>query len=394
MWADSPSVTSAAGAVCQLSLQRSETMNRRCLVVATSICVLLLLASFITASAQSGCTDQYEPNNRVENRTVITSGQYQATICPSGDVDFYRFDLKRGDSIVLTLSNLPADYDIELFSMNTGQRVAVSDNSKTTDEMIRWMTNKDDAMFVKIFGYRNVSSQALYLLGYQRFPALDLDSRTEDPSAELAGIRSGMSEADYINLMEFLQYAKNTSQCISAIAGWKASGVVLATPGTAAACGSMFTEITKVMSKYIQPDPVGGDEGHVVAAHSGKCLDVSGGSRESGASVIQWTCGEQDNQWWSFIPVGDYYKIIARHSGKCLDVSGGSTGNGAQVIQWDCNNSDNQLWRLSREGGGYSRIIAKHSGKCLDVWNGSTDNGVQILQWDCHGDSNQLWSPR
>ena len=47
-------------------------------------------------------------------------------------------------------------------------------------------------------------------------------------------------------------------------------------------------------------------------------------------------------------PIGG--NIVARHSGKCLDVIGGTsaTGNGARIDQFSCLgvNQDNQWWRL------------------------------------------------
>ena len=37
--------------------------------------------------------------------------------------------------------------------------------------------------------------------------------------------------------------------------------------------------------------------------------------------------------------------IFSRHSGKALDVSGISTDSGAQIVQWDQWGGDNQGWR-------------------------------------------------
>jgi len=139
--------------------------------------------------------------------------------------------------------------------------------------------------------------------------------------------------------------------------------------------------------------PTPSNVANFVAVHSGKCMDVSGGSRENGAAIIQWDCHGGDNQQWNLVPVGSYYKLIARHSGKCLDVSGGSYDSGANIIQWDCHGGDNQLWRLEPTGS-YYRLVAKHSGKCLDVSGGSYDNGARLIQWDCHGSNNQLWAKR
>jgi hypothetical protein len=134
---------------------------------------------------------------------------------------------------------------------------------------------------------------------------------------------------------------------------------------------------------------------NITAKHSGKCLDVSGGPGAvgNGARVIQWDCNGQENQKWTFTPVGDYYKIIAKHSGKSLDVFGGtvSQGDGVIVEQWDDNGADNQLWRLHPLGDDYYRIVAKHSGKSLDIDGGpgATANGAQAQQWQYVDGDNQ-----
>lgn len=123
----------------------------------------------------------------------------------------------------------------------------------------------------------------------------------------------------------------------------------------------------------------------IMARHSGKCLDVTGGSVDNGAPVIQWDCHGRDNQQWTFTPIGaGYYKIIARHSGRVLDVFGGifSGGNDIDVQQRDYNGSANQMWHVDPVGGGYYSIIAKHSGRGLKIRGGSTNSGAQAIQYD------------
>jgi hypothetical protein len=36
--------------------------------------------------------------------------------------------------------------------------------------------------------------------------------------------------------------------------------------------------------------------------------------------------------------------VIARHSGRVLDVEGGSSASGAQIIQWGYHGGGNQRW--------------------------------------------------
>jgi len=147
--------------------------------------------------------------------------------------------------------------------------------------------------------------------------------------------------------------------------------------------------------------------GNLVAAHSGRCLDVVGGpaATGNGVAIQQWDClgSTQTNQIWSFenetLANGYYYyNLVASHSGKCLDVVGGptATDNGVPIQQWDCLGSTqtNQQWRRVTTKLG-TQIIARHSGKCLDVTGGTgaIDNGVALQQWDCLGvaQTNQLW---
>lgn len=126
------------------------------------------------------------------------------------------------------------------------------------------------------------------------------------------------------------------------------------------------------------------------ARHSGRCLDVAGVGRDTGANVHQWDCHGGDNQKWRFMARGGgYYQIAAVHSDKCLDVAGVGMGNGDNIHQWDCHGGDNQLWKPVGIGGGAYRIGTKHSGKCLDVVGAG--NGTNVIQWDCHDGDNQQW---
>jgi Ricin-type beta-trefoil lectin domain-like/Protein of unknown function (DUF1800) len=130
----------------------------------------------------------------------------------------------------------------------------------------------------------------------------------------------------------------------------------------------------------------------LVARHSGKCLDVSGGSVDDSAAVIQWTCHGGANQHWIVEPVGDgYYRLVARHSGKALDVSSASQNDSAALIQLTPHDGGNQQWAVESVGEGYSRLIARHSGKALDVAGASIQDGAAVIQLTPHGGANQQW---
>ena len=132
--------------------------------------------------------------------------------------------------------------------------------------------------------------------------------------------------------------------------------------------------------------------GAVSARHSGKVLDVAGGSADNGARIIQWDYHGGGNQLFRLEPLGDgSYRLVAQHSGRVLDVEGGSADNGARIIQWDWHGGPNQRFNIQAIGLGYYRMSAQHSGRVLDVSGGSTDSGAQIIQWDWHGGPNQQW---
>jgi hypothetical protein len=141
-----------------------------------------------------------------------------------------------------------------------------------------------------------------------------------------------------------------------------------------------------------QPEP----NGHMLQVrHSGKCLDVPGGSRNSVTPVQQYTCTGNTNQAWSIESVGGgYYRIVSQFSGMCLDVQGFSQDPQALVQQFPCNGGDNQSYSFSSVGDGYNMIVAKHSGMCLDVRGASTADMAPIQQYPCKGSTNQQWIMR
>ena len=127
-------------------------------------------------------------------------------------------------------------------------------------------------------------------------------------------------------------------------------------------------------------------------ANSGKALDVSWGSKDNGANVLQYRYCGYNNQKWYLQDLGNgYYSIKCANSGKCLEVSGGSTNDGANVQQWDYFGGDHQQWKISEVNGSWS-IINRKSGKALDVSGRSRDDNANVLIWRYTGASNQLWN--
>lgn len=87
---------------------------------------------------------------------------------------------------------------------------------------------------------------------------------------------------------------------------------------------------------------------------------------------------------------GGYYKIIAEHSDKSLDISGGSGENGANVQQYTWNGSNAQLWKFVNAGNGNWYIRSK-LGTVLDISASSPVLGTNVQMWEMDGDTTQNW---
>lgn len=123
---------------------------------------------------------------------------------------------------------------------------------------------------------------------------------------------------------------------------------------------------------------------------SGLVMDVNGISTADGASIMQSTLNNGNNQKFEFTHLGDgNYKIIAKHSGKSLDVPAASTATGAYIQQWGYTGVAHQNFVLVATGDGYYKIIAKHSAKVVEV--STNTNGEQLHQWDNAGQLNSHW---
>lgn len=131
----------------------------------------------------------------------------------------------------------------------------------------------------------------------------------------------------------------------------------------------------------------------VIAAHSGKCMDVSFSNRDSGAPIWQQECNGTDAQKWDVIPDGaGFYSLKARVSGKCAEVMDAQKNRGMMLWQQDCKPaSDQQKFKFTPGKDDTYKVTIKHSNLCLDVFMALRNNQVPILQWDCHGMDHQKW---
>ncbi len=79
----------------------------------------------------------------------------------------------------------------------------------------------------------------------------------------------------------------------------------------------------------------------------GLCVDAAGG--KPGDLVKLAACAPGADQSWKAEPKGNFTKLVGG-SGLCLDIRYGSRDNGAPVQSWTCGDSEpNQLWSFQRE---------------------------------------------
>ncbi len=125
-----------------------------------------------SVSIQSGtttpttCTDNYETNEtKTASKLIAVNTNISAKIGTSTDVDWFKFtNTTTSKNIKITLTNLPADYDIRLYN-GAGTLLKTSQNSGTTSETIIYNTTTVATYYVKVSGYSSAfNSTTCYTL--------------------------------------------------------------------------------------------------------------------------------------------------------------------------------------------------------------------------------------
>ena len=184
---------------------------------------------------------------------------------------------------------------------------------------------------------------------------------------------------------------------------------------------------------------------NIIAEHSGKALEVKGGSSAAGTAIQQNTLNRNSlAQKWCFMSAGDGYYYLCSAIRRYLDVSTPVNSSGTPVWTYTFNGSTAQKWKLSESdyqpiangtytlgnglntnlvldvdsasqadyanvqlytsndtsaqrfeityvGGGYYKITAEHSGKAVDILNASNASGANVQQYTWNGSDAQLW---
>jgi len=137
-------------------------------------------AQFTTAAATTcpGAYDVSTNGNASGAATIPFNTNVYGLISPSGDNDYYRFVISTSGSATITLTTLPANYDLYLYSSNGTSQIKNSRKSGTSSETIS-RTFSAGTYFARVVGKNNANNATnCYTLKVQ------LGTATE---AELAG---------------------------------------------------------------------------------------------------------------------------------------------------------------------------------------------------------------
>jgi Peptidase family M23/Ig-like domain CHU_C associated len=116
----------------------------------------------VTHSA-SICTDQHESNNTVSSSSLVfaqpvsnsSNLTWQGNIGSVGDDDWYKINVGACGTVTVNLSNLPFDYDIELWDKYTnisfGKVLSKSDNYSLSNESVTFNYQGSNTAYIKVY---------------------------------------------------------------------------------------------------------------------------------------------------------------------------------------------------------------------------------------------------
>jgi hypothetical protein len=112
-----------------------------------------------TATTVTGCQSSYDnaTNGTTSGAATIPfNTNITGLISPSADIDHYKFVISTAGTITLTLSTLPADYDLKLLN-SAGTQVGISQNGSTNSETISY-TAAAGTYYAQVYGYNGANN--------------------------------------------------------------------------------------------------------------------------------------------------------------------------------------------------------------------------------------------
>jgi hypothetical protein len=108
------------------------------------------------AAISTSCTDSYETNNSFSAaKSISANANISALLNTSTDNDWFKFsNALTAKNIRVTLSNLPADYDLRLYN-SAGTLLYTSANGGNTVEQIKYNNAPVGTYYIRVYGYNS-----------------------------------------------------------------------------------------------------------------------------------------------------------------------------------------------------------------------------------------------
>ncbi len=112
-----------------------------------------------TVTTATGCSSSYDNSTNGTTAgaaTIPFNTNITGLINLAGDVDHYKIVITTAGTITITLSTLPADYDVKLLN-SAGTQVGISQAGGTTSETINY-TAAAGTYYIQVYGYSNANN--------------------------------------------------------------------------------------------------------------------------------------------------------------------------------------------------------------------------------------------
>ncbi len=154
--------------------------------------------SSFTTTVVSACVNNYEPNETLSAaRAISTNVVYNAGIGSSTDQDYYKFTINGTNNVVITLQNLPKDYDLELLN-SSGTVLSRSSAGGTSNETITYNNLAAGTYYIRVYGYSgNFDLNTCYALKVAATAVTSACVNNYEPNETLSAARAISTNITY-----------------------------------------------------------------------------------------------------------------------------------------------------------------------------------------------------
>ncbi len=177
----------------------------------------------LTFTTPVPCPDSLEPNNtRATAAAVTLPANISALIASGSDQDYYGFSIPAASTIYVSLSGLPADYDVELLN-NAGTQVASSQNGGTNSEYFSYTNAAAGSYVVHVYGYAGannpVACYSLFINAYGMMCPWPQGLNATDITYNSATLNWGMVQSASSYDVQWKEASAQTWNLVSAVTG-------------------------------------------------------------------------------------------------------------------------------------------------------------------------------